>query len=230
MDPSYKRTPYIPFHSSAPEDVPVRRKTIAVERNHISRIPPLFVFSYHLFDQRPGLTSLLGVTTLLELSLNHRLHLLELAVEEHNHAHDRINDHRQPDEAETDRILRGHRLRLVGDKACSAHNLQRQERSKTGADLDAERRADSRQEARGVVRGIIASGRKVPEDVAVIGHDNWTVFSTDSHPTLTTFDNNIPLIGKTAAHMLIDAINGKVQHGVTLVECPIMVRETTEGA
>jgi LacI family transcriptional regulator len=84
--------------------------------------------------------------------------------------------------------------------------------------------------ARGAVRGLIASGRKVPEDVAVIGHDNWTVFSTDSHPTLTTFDNNIPLIGKTAAHMLIDAINGKVQHGVTLVECPIMVRETTEGA
>ncbi|MBT1173553.1 LacI family DNA-binding transcriptional regulator [Bifidobacterium sp. MA2] len=82
--------------------------------------------------------------------------------------------------------------------------------------------------ARGAVRGLMTIGRRVPDDVAVIGHDNWFVFSTNVHPTLTTFDNNISLIGKTAAKFLIDAINGRPHHGVTSVECPMIVRESTE--
>lgn len=82
--------------------------------------------------------------------------------------------------------------------------------------------------ARGAVRGLMAAGRNVPGDVAVIGHDNWYVFSSNTHPTLTTFDNNITLIGKTAAQYLLDAINGNPHHGVFSVECPMIVRESTE--
>lgn len=82
--------------------------------------------------------------------------------------------------------------------------------------------------ARGAIRGLTAVGKDVPRDIAVIGHDNWFVFSTNVHPTLTTFDNNISLIGKTAAQFLIDAINGRPHHGVTTVECPMIVRESTE--
>ncbi|NEG54939.1 LacI family DNA-binding transcriptional regulator [Bifidobacterium platyrrhinorum] len=82
--------------------------------------------------------------------------------------------------------------------------------------------------ARGAVRGLRAMGRDVPRDVAVVGHDNWFVFATNVHPTLTTFDNNIALIGKTAAKCLIDAINGHPHHGVVSVECPLIVRESTE--
>lgn len=82
--------------------------------------------------------------------------------------------------------------------------------------------------ARGAVRGLKTVGKDVPQDVAVIGHDNWFVFSTNVHPTLTTFDNNISLIGKTAAKFLLDAINGHPHHGITTVECPMIVRESTE--
>lgn len=82
--------------------------------------------------------------------------------------------------------------------------------------------------ARGAIRGLIACGKDVPRDVAVIGHDNWYVFCSNAHPTLTTFDNNISLIGKTAAKFLLDAINGRPHHGVTAVECPMIVRESTE--
>nr|WP_239512719.1 LacI family DNA-binding transcriptional regulator [Bifidobacterium avesanii] len=82
--------------------------------------------------------------------------------------------------------------------------------------------------ARGAVRGLLAIGKRVPQDVAVIGHDNWFVFCSNAHPTLTTFDNNITLIGKTAAKYLLDAIRGHPHHGVITVECPMIVRESTE--
>lgn len=82
--------------------------------------------------------------------------------------------------------------------------------------------------ARGAIRGLMAAGKDVPRDVAVVGHDNWFVFSSNVHPTLTTFDNNIALIGKTAAKFLLDAINGRPHHGVVRVECPMIVRESTE--
>ena len=84
--------------------------------------------------------------------------------------------------------------------------------------------------ARGMVRGLAVAGRRVPQDVAVVGHDNWDVFCTNAHPTLTTFDNNIALIGKTAARLLIDAIHGHPHHGVTAVECPMIIRESTESS
>ncbi|MFC5222654.1 LacI family DNA-binding transcriptional regulator [Bifidobacterium leontopitheci] len=82
--------------------------------------------------------------------------------------------------------------------------------------------------ARGAVRGLMAAGKRVPQDVAVVGHDNWYVFCSNSHPTLTTFDNNIALIGKTAAKYLLDALRGRPHHGITAVECPLIVRESTE--
>ena len=82
--------------------------------------------------------------------------------------------------------------------------------------------------ARGMVRGLTSAGLSIPEDVAVIGHDNWDVFSTNAHPTLTTFDNNIGLIGRTAAQLLLDAIRGREHHGTSMIECSLIVRESTD--
>lgn len=82
--------------------------------------------------------------------------------------------------------------------------------------------------ARGMVRGLTALGKSVPQDIAVIGHDDWDVFCVGEHPTLTTFGNNITLIGKTAARLLKDAIDGHPHHGLTTVECPIVIRESTD--
>jgi LacI family transcriptional regulator len=81
--------------------------------------------------------------------------------------------------------------------------------------------------ARGAVRGVQDTGRHVPSEVAVIGHDNLDVFATDSRPALTTFDNNLGVVGKTAAQLLLDAMHGHPHHGTTLVGCPLIARETT---
>ena len=82
--------------------------------------------------------------------------------------------------------------------------------------------------ARGMLKGLMSGGKAVPQDVAVIGHDNWPIFCVNEHPTLTTFDNNIVQMGKIAARLLLDAIQGKPHHGTVTVECPIIMRESTE--
>ena len=82
--------------------------------------------------------------------------------------------------------------------------------------------------ARGMCRGLVARGKSVPQDVSVVGHDNWDVFSVSAHPMLTTFDNNIALIGKKAARLLLDALKGKPHHGVHTVECSLIVRESSD--
>lgn len=51
-----------------------------------------------------------------------------------------------------------------------------------------------------------------------------------AHPTLTTFDNNISLLGSTAAKLLIDAMHGLPHHGVSMIECPMHVCESTDAA
>ena len=82
--------------------------------------------------------------------------------------------------------------------------------------------------ARGMARGLAAQGLAVPRDVAVVGHDDWDVFCVGEHPTLTTFGNNIALMGKTAAQLLVEAFHGRGRRGLTAVECPIVVRESTD--
>lgn len=82
--------------------------------------------------------------------------------------------------------------------------------------------------ARGMIRGLLAAGKRVPQDIAIVGHDDWEVFSLGMHPTITTFKNNMPLLGKTAAKMLLRAFRGKPYHGTIAIECPIVIRESTE--
>ncbi|WP_240680368.1 LacI family DNA-binding transcriptional regulator, partial [Alloscardovia theropitheci] len=82
--------------------------------------------------------------------------------------------------------------------------------------------------ARGACSGFAVRDYHVPSQVAVIGHDNWEVFSTGMHPMLTTFDNNISLLGKKAARLLLDALNGEPHHGIHTVECSLIIRESTD--
>lgn len=62
----------------------------------------------------------------------------------------------------------------------------------------------SDQIAVGVIDGLRAEGRSVPDDVSVVGYDNWEVFSTDSRPPLTTVDMNLQPLGREAALALVD--------------------------
>ena len=73
--------------------------------------------------------------------------------------------------------------------------------------------------ARGVIETLLAQGIRVPEDIAVIGHDNWQVTAS--------FDNNLQEIGRRAARHLLDAINGNPHHGTTYIGCSLIVRKST---
>lgn len=81
--------------------------------------------------------------------------------------------------------------------------------------------------ARGCIDALKQQGITIPEDVAVIGHDNWDVLTSNSRPSLTSIDNEIEAIGRCAARYLMDAIKGKPHHGVDYVPCRLIQREST---
>jgi LacI family transcriptional regulator len=66
----------------------------------------------------------------------------------------------------------------------------------------------SDQIARGALDSARDLGRSVPDDLAVIGYDNWEVLATNSRPQLTSIDANLQRLGRQAALRVFDAIDG----------------------
>ena len=64
----------------------------------------------------------------------------------------------------------------------------------------------SDQIARGVLDTLRDLGRRVPEDVAVIGFDNWEVLTTNARPELTSIDANLQQLGRESARALFQAM------------------------
>ncbi len=85
----------------------------------------------------------------------------------------------------------------------------------------------SDQIARGALDTLREAGWPVPDQVAVMGFDNWDVVISGSRPQLTSVDMNLEQLGREAAHRLLDAMSGKPHHGVERVRCRIVARETT---
>lgn len=83
------------------------------------------------------------------------------------------------------------------------------------------------QVARGVLDTLRERGRAVPEDVAVLGFDNWEVLTTGSRPQLTSVDPNLEELGRTAARALFDAIDDEHDRGVRTLPCRLVIREST---
>ncbi|OZG62649.1 LacI family transcriptional regulator [Bifidobacterium lemurum] len=81
--------------------------------------------------------------------------------------------------------------------------------------------------ARGAIETLLARGLKVPQDVAVVGHDNWAVTATECQVPITSFDNNLQEIGRRAARLLLDSIRGNRHRGVMKIGCSLIVREST---
>jgi LacI family transcriptional regulator len=71
------------------------------------------------------------------------------------------------------------------------------------------------------------AGRRVPEDVALVGYDNWEVFSAESRPPLTTIDLNLQQIGSAAVKHLFAALDGDRTPGVIRHPTRLVVREST---
>ncbi|CAG7630119.1 LacI family DNA-binding transcriptional regulator [Actinacidiphila bryophytorum] len=85
----------------------------------------------------------------------------------------------------------------------------------------------SDQIAAGFVEAVRERGRRVPDDIAVIGYDNWEVLSAETRPPLTTVDMNLEVLGRTAAQYLFAAIGGRAASGVHRMPCSLVIRDST---
>lgn len=76
----------------------------------------------------------------------------------------------------------------------------------------------------GAIRVIQSSGKRVPEDIAVVGYDDLPIAMYNNLP-LTTIRQNIPLAGKLLAQNLIQYIQTGVVTNVTL-PVELVIRES----
>lgn len=85
----------------------------------------------------------------------------------------------------------------------------------------------SDQIARGALDALRDLGRVVPRDVAVMGHDNWEPIATQARPPLSTVDMQLELLGRRAAELLFDAIDGDIRTGTHTVGTRLVIRGST---
>ena len=82
--------------------------------------------------------------------------------------------------------------------------------------------------ARGVADGLRELGIGVPDQVGVVGMDNWDVMVESSRPPLTSVDLELPRLGRLAATLLLSLIEGEtVEPGVRLVSTSLVMRRST---
>jgi LacI family transcriptional regulator len=81
--------------------------------------------------------------------------------------------------------------------------------------------------ARGVMDGLRELGRRIPEDVAVVGFDNWEIIATHARPPLTTVDMNLHDLGREAAQRLLAQLEGDETAGTIRLPCTLVVRESS---
>jgi LacI family transcriptional regulator len=89
--------------------------------------------------------------------------------------------------------------------------------------------------ARGFADALRERSIRVPEDIAIVGYDNWDTMTLASRPPLTTVDMNLGEVGRVAALRLIDAIEANAgpaadraapPAGTITIPCRLIVRES----
>jgi LacI family transcriptional regulator len=85
----------------------------------------------------------------------------------------------------------------------------------------------SDQIARGVTDTLRAVGRRVPDDVALVGFDNWLPMAKGALPPLTSVDPCLEDVGRVAATRLLAAIGGEYADDVHRVPARLDLREST---
>ena len=82
----------------------------------------------------------------------------------------------------------------------------------------------------GVIRGLESMGKRVPEDISVIGFDDINL-ARHYTPSLTTIRQDRAMIGQTAAHVLKDLIQQpEISHPqVTKIQVDLILRDSTKG-
>lgn len=81
--------------------------------------------------------------------------------------------------------------------------------------------------ARGIIDALRERAVRVPDDVAVVGFDNWEIVARASRPPLTTVDMNLVALGREAGLTLLSLVDGtRVEPGIRKLPCRLMVRES----
>jgi LacI family transcriptional regulator len=88
----------------------------------------------------------------------------------------------------------------------------------------------SDQLARGAIEALHELGIRVPDDVAVVGFDNWEPIACATRPTLTTVDMNLEAVGHYVGQCLLDLLAGKLLSGTVRLPCNLIIRESTNTA
>ncbi|WP_203907213.1 LacI family DNA-binding transcriptional regulator [Rhizocola hellebori] len=81
--------------------------------------------------------------------------------------------------------------------------------------------------AAGAAQALLEHGRRVPDDIAIVGYDNWEDMAADCRPPLTTVDLDLQRLGSTAVTHLFAALDGSPASGVIRQPCRLVVREST---
>lgn len=78
--------------------------------------------------------------------------------------------------------------------------------------------------ARGVEDALRETGVRIPEDIAVVGFDNWEIIAEAARPPLTSIDMNLLELGRQAGARLLDLIDGRKEAGIQRLPCKLVVR------
>lgn len=85
----------------------------------------------------------------------------------------------------------------------------------------------SDQLARGAIDALHELGVRIPDDVAIVGFDNWEPIASATRPALTTIDMNLQAIGHYVGQSLLDLLAGKKLSGITRLPCNLIIRESS---
>jgi LacI family transcriptional regulator len=80
--------------------------------------------------------------------------------------------------------------------------------------------------ARGAVDALREMGLGVPDDVAVVGFDNWNVMAEAARPALTSVDMNLEALGREAGASLMEMMGGRALKGARRLPCSLVIRDS----
>ncbi|MFC5758435.1 LacI family DNA-binding transcriptional regulator [Rhizobium sp. GCM10022189] len=84
--------------------------------------------------------------------------------------------------------------------------------------------------ARGVIDALRERGVRVPQDVSVVGFDNWEIVAAQTRPPLTTVDMELKELGRQAGLTVLALAEGRsVEPGIRKLPCRLVVRQSCGG-
>jgi LacI family transcriptional regulator len=86
---------------------------------------------------------------------------------------------------------------------------------------------DNDQLARGASEALRERGIAIPQDVAIVGFDNWEVMTLAARPQLSSIDMNLSTLGREAGEALLAIMSGRPMRGVRRLPCSLVIRESS---